>query len=61
MADKKQEGKAKLKAILDENNVELSWGGCGCCGSPWVSLKIDGETYIDNAEGVDFDSAEDHA
>jgi hypothetical protein len=30
-------------------------GGCGCCGSPDVTLEIDGELIIDNEMFVVFD------
>ena len=43
----KEENIAKVKAILKENNIEMDIGGCGCCDSPWVTFKHNGEEILD--------------
>ena len=44
----------KLDKFLEElsklsNKYGFVIGGCGCCGSPWVS-KIDGKIFIEELE-----------
>lgn len=46
--------KEELIAALKERGIELDIGACGCCSSPWVKVKIDGEKVFDD-EGVSFD------
>ena len=45
----------RLAAILKEQDIELEVGGCGCCGSPWAKVTVDGEVFHD-ADNFDFDS-----
>lgn len=47
--------KEEVVAKLKELGVELHVGGCGCCGSPWVTLKVNGETLVDDEEVFDLD------
>lgn len=42
--------KKEILEILKSRGIELTTGGCGCCGSPFVSIKVDGETLIDEDE-----------
>ncbi len=39
-----------IKAILLAKGVELSVSGCGCCGSPSVTLVVDGERLVDDED-----------
>lgn len=47
-------GKEKLKKALEaleSLGVKLEVSGCGCCGSPWVSIEVEGEMLVDISEG----------
>ena len=56
------ENSAKLKQaeldraykLLREHGFELGVGACGCCDSPWIHLKYQGETIFRH-DGVSFD------
>lgn len=52
---RRQEEKAKAVAKLKELGVELHIGACGCCDSPWVTLKVNGETLVDNADSFNLE------
>lgn len=43
--------------ILKIHGIEMKVGGCGCCGSPWVEFKYNGETIFDDDEAA-FDTDE---
>ena len=53
----KQEQIDKMKQILKENGIEMQVGGCGCCGSPWVTFNYKGEEIIDEGD-CSFDTKE---
>jgi hypothetical protein len=40
--------KSEIGAALLAKGVRLNIGGCGCCGSPQVSVEIDGELLLDS-------------
>lgn len=42
--------KEELKRVLLERGIELSIWGCGCCASPEVTIKIDGEVLVDESK-----------
>lgn len=42
--------KDELEAILKRYNAELS--GCGCCGSPWITLNKEDGTELDTEDNV---------
>ena len=51
------DGRAMMIKILKEHGIEMIVGGCGCCGSPWVTFKYNGEVIFDD-EHADFDTME---
>ena len=34
-----------VMAILREKGITMSLGGCGCCGSPWMTFTYEGKTF----------------
>lgn len=38
----------KLKEELRKRGIVMQVGGCGCCGSPWLKVEIDGEVILDD-------------
>jgi hypothetical protein len=36
----------KLIEILKKHGIEMNIEGCGCCGSPGVSIRYNGEIII---------------
>jgi len=39
-----------IKEILLNHDIKLNVGGCGCCGSPWVSFEYKGITLLDDED-----------
>ena len=33
---------------LRKRGIQISVNGCGCCGSPWVQVKIDGVLVVED-------------
>lgn len=52
----KEEGIKKAVEILRSLGVELSVNGCGCCESPWVDMKFQGETILTEADNCNFNT-----
>lgn len=52
-----KKGKDRMIEILKIHGIEMKVGGCGCCGSPWVEFKYNGETIFDD-DGASFDTDE---
>lgn len=36
----------EIETLLKSKGIRLCIGGCGCCGSPWVALEVDGELIV---------------
>lgn len=47
---------AKAEELLRSLGVELKVSGCGCCGSPNLSLRYKGIVYLDDLDSVSLDS-----
>lgn len=47
--------KEEIEKLLEEKGIKISIGGCGCCGSPWVTLEIDEKMIVDNEEDFAID------
>ena len=46
--DKKQAAIDKAKKILKKADIQMDIFGCGCCDSPWITMKYKGKTIIDD-------------
>ena len=44
-----------IKEILETHGIRMAIGGCGCCGSPWVSFWYKGEQLLDSEDYTTFD------
>lgn len=44
----------QLEEELRKRGIQIQVGGCGCCGSPWIKVAIDGVVILDDSE-VDID------
>ncbi len=51
---KREDDLERMKKILNEHGIKMSVGGCGCCGSPWVSFEYKGEVLFDGEEQLTF-------
>jgi hypothetical protein len=47
----------KVKEILKANDIEMSVGGCGCCGSPFFSFSYKGEVIVEEEDNFNFDTS----
>ena len=45
--------KEKVEKFLRDKGVKIFVGGCGCCGSPWIHIDIDGEIVKIENETID--------
>jgi len=50
--------KEKVIEILKSHNIRMEIGGCGCCGSPWVSFEYKGEKIVDEQDEFRIDMFE---
>ncbi len=50
-------GKEKMVRLLAALGVEMSIGGCGCCGSPWVTFSFNGQRIFDGDDAT-FNTAD---
>ena len=48
----------RITAILHEHGIDMAVGGCGCCGSPWVTVIYRGEVIVDEESDLSFDTRE---
>lgn len=40
--------RAKVEKILKERGIRLNVAACGCCGSPWITIEIDGQVVLNS-------------
>lgn len=50
MKTEKDKDKARVIEILKSHGIEMEIGGCGCCGSPWVTFSYRGEVIASHDE-----------
>ena len=53
--NKREEILERIKTVLLENNIRMNVGGCGCCGSPWISFEYKGEIITPELDCVNSD------
>lgn len=44
---------ARMEEILRSLGVEMKVGGCGCCGSPWIEFRFNGQEFKSEYEQLD--------
>ena len=49
--------KEELLKALAERGIQVNIHGCGCCGSPWVEVMIDGQEVF-NEDYADMSNIE---
>ena len=42
---------AEARRLLKEAGFEITIGGCGCCGSPWVYIAHNGKPLVSDGKG----------
>jgi Fe-S oxidoreductase len=55
-----EEEKEKIVEILKNHGIKIDIGGCGCCGSPWVTFEYKGEIIIKNKDNFNIDMFDDN-
>lgn len=56
MTDEKIE---EVKRLLREKGIRIDLSGCGCCGSPTLSLEIDGKLIVYDEDDANIDMLKD--
>lgn len=56
--EKREIGRKKLAKLLHAHEIEMKIYGCGCCGSPTVTVKHKGEIIVDDLYDFTFNSNE---
>ena len=49
----------EAKRLLRQRGIRLMVGGCGCCGSPWFRVEVDGREILPSTDGIQIDMFED--
>ena len=48
----------RTKEILKSHGIGMKVSSCGCCQSPWVTFKYNGETLLNDEVSASFDTEE---
>ncbi len=46
---------------LRAKGIRISIGGCGCCGSPFVKLEVDGEVLVMDEDDFNLNMFDDES